>query len=82
MSASANRPRLVEEADARSKIWKYFAYVADSKGKPMDTTKSICKPYFQSIMTKGANRSNLAKDLAARYADLFKEFKKLQVSNR
>ena len=42
MSAPADCPRLVEEADARSEIWKYLANVADSKDKPMDT-KPYCK---------------------------------------
>ena len=76
MSGPANRPMLVEEADARSEIWKYFTFVADSEGKPTDTTKPVCK----SVMTKGANTSNLAKHLADRHADLFKQFKELQDS--
>ena len=40
-----------------SEIWKYFAYVADSKGKPTDTTEPVCKRWFHSLMTKGANTS-------------------------
>ena len=57
MNAPADRPRLVEEADARSEIWEYFAYVAGSKAKPTDTTKPVCKRCFKSVMTKGANTS-------------------------
>ena len=76
MSAPAAPPRLVEKAD------KYFVYVANRKGKPTDTTKPICKRCFKSVMTKGANTSNLAKHLADRHADLFKEFKELQVNDR
>ena len=30
------------EAEARSEIWKYFAYVADSEGKPTDTMRPRC----------------------------------------
>ena len=82
MSAPANRPRLVEKADTRSEIWKYFAYFADSKGKPTDTSKPVCKRCLKSVITKGGNTSNLAKHLADRHADLHREFKELQVSDR
>ena len=54
MSAADDRPRLAEEADPR---------VANSKGKPTDTTKLVSKQRFKSIMTKGANTSNLATDM-------------------
>ena len=57
MSAPADHPRHVEKAEARSEIWKYFTYVADSKGKPTDTTMPVCKRCFKSEMTKGANTS-------------------------
>ena len=82
MSAPANHPRLVNKADAQSEIWKYFSNVADSKGKPTVTTKPVCKQCFKSVMDKGANTSNPAKHLADRHANLFKEFKELQVSDR
>ena len=82
VSAPANRPRYVKKAEARSEIWKYLAYVADSKGKPTDTTRPVCKRCFKSVLPKGANTSNLVKRLADRHADLFKEFKELQVSDR
>ena len=57
MSAPADRPRLVEKADTQSEIWKYFAYAANSKGKPTDTAKPVCKRCFKSVMTKEANTS-------------------------
>ena len=46
MSAPADRPSLVEEAD-----------VTDCKSKPTDT-KPVCKRCFKSVMTKTANTSN------------------------
>ena len=57
VSAPANRPRYVKKAEARSEIWKYLAYVADSKGKPTDTTRPVCKWWFKSVMTEGSNTS-------------------------
>ena len=53
MSAPADHPRLVEKAE----IWKYFAYVAENKGKPTHITKPVCKRCFKSVMTKRANTS-------------------------
>ena len=57
MSAPADHPRLIEKADARSEIRKYFAHIADSKGKPTNTTMPFCKRCFKSKMTKGVNTS-------------------------
>jgi len=34
--------------DARSEIWKYFGYFADSEEKPTDRQRPVCK-----IQTKG-----------------------------
>ena len=82
MSAPADRPMLVEETDTQSEIWKYFAIVTDSKVKPLDTTKPVCKRCFKSVMTNGANTSSSVKHQADRHANLFKEFKELQVSDR
>ena len=56
MSAPADRSRLVEKADARSERWKYFAYVADNKGKPTDSTKPVCKQCFKSVWPKAPKR--------------------------
>ena len=39
--ALADRPRLVDKKDGRSKIWNYFGYIADSEGKPTDTKTSL-----------------------------------------
>ena len=58
---------------------EHFANVADGKGKSTDTIKPVCKRCFKSGMTKRANKSNLAKHVADRHANLFKEFKELQV---
>jgi len=59
---------------------KYFAYVADSHGKPTDTYKPVCKRCFKCTQAKGANTSNLAKHLADKHPDILKEFKERQVS--
>ncbi|KAM4606602.1 thiamine pyrophosphokinase 1 isoform 1-T1 [Polymixia lowei] len=76
--ALADRPRLADEADARSEIWHYFSYIADSLGNPTDTTRPVCKRCFKPTQTKGANTSNFAKHLANKHADQFKEFKERQ----
>ena len=78
-SATAAAPRLVDKKDARSEIWKYLSDISDSEGKPTDTTRPVCKTCFRSLQTKGANTSNLAKHLADRHPELFKEFKDRQV---
>ena len=76
--AFADRSRLVNKVEV--KIWHYYAYIADSQGKPTDTTKHVCKRCFKPTQTKGANVSNLAKHLIDRHADLFNEFEERQVS--
>ena len=48
-------PRLVDKDDARSEIWKYFAYLADSEGKASDTARPVCRQCFKQLQTKGAN---------------------------
>ncbi|KAL1250025.1 hypothetical protein QQF64_021030 [Cirrhinus molitorella] len=80
--ALLDRPQLVEKVDARSEIWHYFAYIADSQGKPTDITKPICKKCFNPTQAKGANTSNLAKHLADRHPDLYKEFKEKQANKQ
>ena len=72
-SATAAAPRLVDKKDARSEMWKYLSYISDSEGKPTDTTRPVCKTCFRSLQTKGANTSNLAKHLADRHPELFKD---------
>ncbi|CAM4652314.1 unnamed protein product [Leuciscus chuanchicus] len=73
-------PRLVEKDDARSEIWKYFAYLADSDGKATDKSRPVCRQCNKQIQTKGANTSNLAKHLADKHGELHKEFKDRQKS--
>ena len=72
----ADRPRLVEEA--RSQIWNYFAYTADSQGN-MDTSAPACKRGFKHALTKGADTSNSA-HLSDRHAELLTELRERQVS--
>ena len=75
-SAFADCPWLVDKADTRSEIWHCFAYVTDSQGNPMDTTKPPVKDVLNLRRPREpTSRSNLAKHLADRHADLFKEFK-------
>ncbi|KAJ7992773.1 hypothetical protein DPEC_G00282180 [Dallia pectoralis] len=73
-------PRLVGKDDARSEIWKYFAYLADSEGEATDKLRPVCCHCKKQIRTKGANTSNLAKHLADKHAELHKEFKDRQKS--
>ena len=75
----AGRPRLVEKADARSEIWNYFAYTADSQGN-VDTSKPVRKRCFKHVQTKGAKTSSLAKHLSDRHAELFTELRERRVS--
>ena len=70
--AVADRPRLVERKDARSEIWKYFGYEADTEGKPIDIHRPVCKTYFKSNQAKGGNTSNMAKHLSYRHPELFR----------
>ncbi|KAJ7992907.1 hypothetical protein DPEC_G00266940 [Dallia pectoralis] len=73
-------PRLVGKDDARSEIWKYSAYLADSEGKATDKLRPVCRHCKKQIQTKGANTSNLAKHSADKHAGLHKEFKDRQRS--
>ncbi|XP_063757877.1 E3 SUMO-protein ligase ZBED1-like [Eleginops maclovinus] len=73
-------PRLVDKDDARSEIWRYFAYLADSEGKATDMSRPVCRKCYKQLQTKGANTSNLAKHLADKHAELHKEFKDRQRS--
>ena len=55
ISAVANHPQLLDKTDTQSEIWHYFAYTADSQGKPTNTTKPVCERCFKTTQTKGAN---------------------------
>ena len=68
-STLADRPQLVDKADAQSKIWHYFGYIDDSQDKPTDTTKPICKRCFKPMQAKRANMSKLAKHVTVRHAE-------------
>lgn len=57
----ADRPWLVDIADAKSEIWHCFAYIANSQGNPMQTIKPVCKRCFKATQTKGANTSKSAR---------------------
>ena len=61
-------------------LLKKQAHVADSKGKPTDTTKPVCKWCFKSVMTKRANTSNLVKHLADRHVDCLKSSKSCRLA--
>src|SRR4029434_8733711 len=44
---------LLKKKDARSEIWKYFGYVADCEGKPIDpSVKHVSKPLRQGEATR------------------------------
>ena len=72
-SATAAAPRLVDKKDARSEMWKYCSYISDSEGKPTDTTRPVCETCVRSLQTQAANTSDLAKHLADRHPELFKD---------
>ena len=59
---------------ARSEIWNYFGYIADSEGKPPTRRDPSAKD-----VTK-RHRQREAKHLSDRHPELFKEFKEQQVS--
>ncbi|KAI3373912.1 hypothetical protein L3Q82_022479, partial [Scortum barcoo] len=53
---------------------------SDSQGKPTDITKPVCKRCIKPTQANGANVSNLAKHLADRHVDPFREFKERRIS--
>ncbi|XP_057709649.1 E3 SUMO-protein ligase ZBED1-like [Corythoichthys intestinalis] len=81
-SGLQNQPRLVEKEDARSEIWRYFAYRADEEGNAADTSKPVCKRCHNATHAKGSNTSNLAKHLADNHPDLYQEFKERQAGDQ
>ena len=77
-SAPADRPRLVENGAKYGNISQMLPTVVQVHGHH----KSRCKRCFRSVMTKGASTTNLAKHVVDRHADLFREFRELQISDR
>ena len=54
---------LIAKKNITSKVWKYFGFVPDEDGNPIDSDKPKCKLCFKSVSAEWANTSNLLRYL-------------------
>ena len=66
---------LIAKKNTTSKVWKYFGFVPDEDGNPIDSDKPKCKLCFKSVSAKWANTSNLLSHLKFGHATKYRETK-------
>ena len=72
---------LVAKKNTTSKVWKYFGFVPDEDGNPIDSDKPKCKLCFKSVSMKWANTSNLLSHLKFSHATKYREIKQSKDSS-
>jgi len=60
------------------KVLKYFGFVPDKDGNPIDSATPKCKSCFKSVSVKWANISNLLSDLKFSHVTEYKEIKQIE----
>ena len=72
---------LVDKPNTKSTIWKYFRFVPDDNGKPINTDKPQCKICCATISTKTSNTTNLHFHLRQKHPQLHAELMKTSECN-
>ena len=72
---------LVDKQNTKSTIWKYFGFVPDDNGKPINTDKPQCKICRAAIPTKTSNTTNLHFYLWQKHPQLHAELMKTSECN-
>ena len=67
---------LVDKPNTKSTIWKYFGFVPDDNGKPINTEKPQCKICRATVSTKMSNTTNLHFHLRQKHPQLYAELMK------
>ena len=58
---------LVNKANFKSSIWRYFGFVPDANGKPANTDEPVCKLCRTVAHTKTGNTFNLRSHLLQKH---------------
>ena len=75
-SLASEEGSLVDKANTKSVIWKYFGFVPDDNGKPSNIEKPQCKVCRATVSTKISNTTNLRVHLRQKHPQLFAELMK------
>ena len=66
----------VSFADKPNTIWKYFGFVPDGNGKPINTNKPQCKICRAAVSMKTSNATNLHFHLQQKHLQWYAELMK------
>lgn len=62
---------LVEKKNTKSPVWRYFAFEADTDGKPKDIDKPKCKLCQEDITARFGNTSNLYTHIRNKHPSIY-----------
>ena len=72
---------LIAKKNTTLKVWKYFGFVPDEDGNPINSDKPKYKLCFKSVSVKWANTSNLLSHLKFGHATKYREIKRSEDSS-